>query len=252
MDVVILGSGTSHGVPMIACDCAVCLSDDPRNKRSRCSALLSWEGRNVLVDTSLDFRMQMLAHRVQRVDAILYTHTHADHLHGLDDVRRFNAVQGGPIPAYGSPTTVREIERQYAYVFTENDSGSSKPSIVLEEVRGPFELFGKRIEPVQVWHGPWEVLAYRVDDFAYVCDASRIEREEMEKLRGLSCLVIDGLRERPHPTHFNIAGALAVIEELAPTRAYLTHITHDLDHEETNRRLPPGVELAYDGLAITV
>jgi len=252
MEVVILGSGTSHGVPMIACDCRVCRSENPRNRRTRCSALLLYAGRNVLIDTSLDFRSQMLAQDVRRLDAVLYTHSHADHLHGLDDVRRFNTLQRAMIPVYASPATAREIVRQYRYIFVEEDSGSSKPAITVHEVTGPFELFGKEVTPLRVWHGPWEVTAYRIDDFAYVCDASRIEPREMDALRGLECLVIDGLRDRPHPTHFNLEGALAMVAALAPKRAYLTHITHDLDHEETNRRLPAGVELAYDGLRIQV
>ena len=250
MEVLILGSGTSHGIPMIACDCAVCRSDHPRNKRTRCSALVSYYNRNVLIDTSLDFRMQMLTHDVRRLDAILFTHPHADHLHGLDDVRRLNTVQGQAIPLYASELTAREIRRQYRYAFSNDFTESSRPYVELHIVSKPFGLFDKTIIPLTVRHGDWQVTAWRIDKFAYVCDASHIDPPEMDHLRGLDCLVIDGLRHTPHPMHFSVEGALEVISELKPRRSWLTHITHELDHEITNASLPPGVELAYDGLRI--
>ena len=250
MEALILGSGTSHGVPMIACDCPVCRSDNPRNVRTRCSALLSWNGANVLIDTSLDFRQQMLAHDVRRLDAILFTHPHADHLHGLDDVRRFNAVHKGTIPIYANSFTTQEIRRQYRYAFTDEETGSSRPYVDLHTISGPFELFGKAVIPLTVHHGPWEVLAWRVDTFAYVVDCSHIDPPVKEQLRGLDALVIDDLRHRPHPTHFTIEGAIEIIKDLKPRRAYLTHITHDIDHDATNAELPTGVELAWDGLRV--
>ena len=250
MEVLILGSGTSHGVPMIACDCPVCLSANPKNKRTRCSVLISFNDKNVVIDTSLDFRAQMLTHNIQHVDAVLFTHSHADHLHGFDDLRRFNAVQKGVIPLYASPSTAREIRRQYRYAFSDDETGSSRPYVDLHAVSEPFDLFGRTLVPLRVWHGPWEVTAWRADGFAYVCDTSRIEAPEMERLRGLDVLVIDGLRHRPHPTHFNIAQAIDIVRELRPRRAFLTHITHDIDHDPTNAELPPGIELAYDGLRI--
>lgn len=250
MEALILGSGTSHGVPMIACDCPVCRSDNPKNVRTRCSALLSWNDANVLIDTSLDFRQQMLAHDVRRLDAILFTHPHADHLHGLDDVRRFNAIRAGTIPIYANDFTTREIRRQYLYAFTNQETGSSRPYVDLHTVNSPFELLGKTIVPLTVHHGPWEVLAWRIDNFAYAVDCSHIDPPVMEQLRGLDALVIDGLRHRPHPTHFTIEAAVEIIKDLKPRRAYLTHITHDIDHDTTNAELPDGVELAWDGLKI--
>ena len=235
---------------MIACDCPVCTSDDVRNQRTRSSAMFCFGGRSVLIDTSLDFRAQMLRHRIRLLDAILYTHGHADHLHGLDDVRRFNRLASARIPCYASREVAAKIREQYAYAFDGRFAMGDVPGLEVNVIEGPFGLFGKTVMPVPVKHGPWDVLGYRIDDVAYVLDVSAIPPSSMELLRGLDALVLDGLRPRPHPTHFSIRQALEVIRELAPRRAFLSHTTHDVDYEKTMRRLPEGVALAYDGLVI--
>jgi phosphoribosyl 1,2-cyclic phosphate phosphodiesterase len=248
----ILGSGTSHGIPMIACDCAVCTSADPHDRRTRASALFSFEGRHLLVDTSPELRLQCLACGVRQVDAILYTHAHADHVAGLDDVRRFNWLQGRALDVYGAPATLKRIHTMFRYAFeNEPEYPSAKPDLNLAPISGPFELFGRQVVPIPYQHGQQTVLGFRIGDIAYCPDCSFIPDESRKLLSGLEVLVLDGLRRRPHPTHFNLDQAVAEAGRIGARRTYLTHIAHELPHAATNAELPPEIELAYDGLVCT-
>ena len=248
-----LGTGTSHGVPMIGCRCATCRSTDPRDRRSRPSILFELAGgARVLVDTTPDLRAQALAHDLDRVDAILFTHCHADHVMGLDDVRRFNVLQQAAIPCYGDARSLGELRRSFAYIFDGADEGGGLPRITLNPIDGPLEIGGETFVPVPVWHGRRQIVGYRFRDFAYLTDCSGIPDQSWPLLDGVDTLAIDALRHRPHPTHFTVDEAIAASARLGPRRTFLTHICHDLPHEATNASLPPGVELAYDGLCIEI
>ena len=256
MKITFLGTGTSTGVPVIACECRVCQSEDPRNKRLRVSALLSWEEKNekknIVIDTGPDFRQQMLQNNVKHVDAVLYTHSHADHLYGLDDIRIFCFRAGGPIPVYADPPTLDRIRTVYDYTFQKKTEGGGVAKLDLRPIQAPFPLFGKTIEPIYVWHGSTPVLCFRIDNFAYCTDCSAIPPEAMERLRGLDLLVLDALRPYPHSTHMSIPEAVAAAQELKPKQTYFVHMTHDVEHAETEASLPEGIHLAYDGLEIEI
>jgi phosphoribosyl 1,2-cyclic phosphate phosphodiesterase len=247
--VTFLGTATSHGVPMIGCGCATCLSDDPRDRRSRPSIYIELrDGTCILVDTTPDLRTQALRFNVVRVDAILFTHSHADHVMGLDDVRRFNVLQDASIPCYGDRRTMTELRKTFSYVFESRDPGGGIPRIQLIPVGGPFTLGRQEVVPVPVMHGCRTIFGFRLGRFAYLTDCSAIPEASWALLQGLDTLVLDALRHRPHPTHFTVAEALGVVERLAPRHAYFTHICHDLPYAATNASLPSGVELAWDGL----
>jgi len=252
--VTVLGSGTSHGVPMIGCTCAVCQSADPRDRRTRPSIHVAVEGGPaILVDTSTDLRMQALAHGITRVDAILFTHSHADHIMGMDDVRRFNAIQGGAIPAYADERTAGDLRRTFSYVFTPPDQkGGGIPQLELSTIEGPFNVGSVGIEPVPIFHGLRPILGFRFGSFAYVTDCNRMTDAAWSILAGVDVLILGALRYRPHPTHFTVTEALQVVEALKPRQSFFTHICHDLPHAATNAALPPGVALAHDGLKFDV
>jgi phosphoribosyl 1,2-cyclic phosphate phosphodiesterase len=251
--ITVLGSGTSVGVPTIGCHCAVCTSADPRDRRLRPSVVLRYGGRNVLIDTTPDFRQQALRARIERLDAILFTHAHADHIMGLDDVRPLNFVQQASIPIYAFEDTIQAIHRVFGYAFADRAPESSVPKLELHTLDGsPFHLFGLEFIPIPLKHGRATIYGYRFGNAAYLTDHSAIPEESLEKLRGLDVLFLDALRHRPHPTHTTVARALGYVEELRPRRAFFTHICHDLPHAETERGLPPEVRLAYDGLEIEV
>jgi phosphoribosyl 1,2-cyclic phosphate phosphodiesterase len=258
MRVTLLGTGTSHGVPMIGCDCAVCRSSDPRDRRFRASIVLDLGAaanglRHVLVDTSTDLRSQALMHDLRSVDAILFTHSHADHIMGLDEVRRYNALKRAAIPCFGDERTLDDLRRIFDYIFKPPPvSGGGIPQLSLFQIMGPFSLGSVEIIPVPLLHGPRPILGFRAGTFAYLTDCSRIPEESWPLLAGVRTLVLDALRERPHPTHFSVAEALAVVDRLGPEHTYFTHICHDLPHAATCARLPDGVELAYDGLVLDV
>lgn len=252
MRVTFLGTGTSHGVPMIGCRCAVCTSADPRDRRSRPSILIQFAGdTRVLVDTSTDLRAQALANEVTRVDAVVYTHSHADHVFGFDEIRRFNVLTGLPVPVYGDARTLADLHRTFAYAFgTPDQVGGGLPQVETREVTGPFEIGGERFVPVPIFHGTRPILGYRVGNFAYLTDCSGIPEESEALLQGLEVLVLSALRHRPHPTHFSVSQAVAAAERLGPRRTFFTHMCHDLGHEATTRDLPPSMALAWDGLVV--
>jgi phosphoribosyl 1,2-cyclic phosphate phosphodiesterase len=250
-----LGTGTSHGIPVIGCPCDVCHSTNPANQRYRPSVLVEWNGKTILVDTPPELRLQLLRERISHVDALLYTHTHADHVFGLDDVRVFNQRSGVALPVYGSKASLANLRQQFFYVFVETPLAGGKPQLDLIEIDPldqPFPVVGLPVQPVPVWHGPTGVLGFRFGNLAYVTDTNNIPDASLALLQDLDVLILDALRDRPHPTHFSLGEALDVVARLQPRQTYFTHICHDLEHEATNRRLPPGVALAYDGLRIDV
>jgi phosphoribosyl 1,2-cyclic phosphate phosphodiesterase len=252
--VLVLGSGTSHGVPMIGCDCATCRSTDPRDARSRASIFIKLDqGASILIDTSPDLRAQALAHGIRRVDAILYTHSHADHVLGLDEVRRFNSLQREVIPCYGDERTLADLRRIFAYAFDESmPKGGGIPRVVLFPLFGELSIGGATFVPIPLLHGDRRIFGYRLGPFAYLTDCSAIPESSWSLLGGVTTVIVDALRERPHPTHFSVGEALDVVKRLGPERAYFTHMCHDLPHAATCARLPDSVELAYDGLAFEI
>jgi phosphoribosyl 1,2-cyclic phosphate phosphodiesterase len=249
-----LGTGTSHGVPMIGCNCATCRSTDPRDRRLRPSIYIDVPGcAHILVDAATDLRQQALRHEISHVDAVLFTHAHADHILGLDDLRSFNALQGTAIPCYANREAWETIRRQFAYVFEGPlQIGGGVPQLTTNEIRWPFFIRGVRIVPVPLWHGRLPILGFRFGSFAYLTDCNRIPDESWPLVEGVDTLVLDALRDEPHETHFTLGEAVAAVEQIAPRRAYFTHMTHDLPHAKTNARLPRGIELAYDGLVLDI
>ncbi len=253
MKITVLGSGTSVGVPTPGCDCAVCRSSDPRDNRLRPSVLLQYDGHNVVIDTTPDFRTQVLRVGLSRLDAVLFTHAHADHIMGLDDVRSFNFRQQARIPIYASEDTMGALERVFQYVFHNGEHQSSVPQLETHTINGaPFTVCGQDFLPVRLLHGRAAIYGFRFGQAAYLTDHSEIPAESMEQLQGLDVLFLDALRHRPHPTHSTVEHSLRTVEQLAPKRAFFTHICHDLPHEETENVLPANIRLAYDGLEITV
>ncbi len=252
MKITVLGSGTSTGVPVIGCTCRVCTSENPKNKRLRASIIVENNGQSILVDTSTDLRTQCLAYKIKRIDAVLYTHTHADHLYGVDELRIFNFIQRGKIPIYGSKETIESIKRTFPYLFMDIFYGGGKPYLIPNIIDGDFELYGIKITPVEIMHGDLPIFGYRFSNFAYVTDVSEIPDDSINLLKDLKVLLIGALRYEPHPTHFTIEEALNVIEKLKPQNAYLTHLGHSVDHEELEKRLPKNVAPAYDGLEIII
>jgi phosphoribosyl 1,2-cyclic phosphate phosphodiesterase len=252
--VTFLGTGTSHGVPMIGCTCATCTSDDPHDTRLRPSAYLDVvDGPSILIDTATDLRQQAITYGVRRVDAILFTHSHADHILGFDDVRRFNALKRGAIAAYADSRTADDLQRMFRYVFGPREQeGGGVPQVTLHTIDGPFDIDGIRITPINLLHGIRPILGFRIGRFAYLTDCSAIPDDSWPLLEGLDVLVLDALRHRPHPTHFTVAEAVAAAARLQPRQAYFTHMCHDLPHAATNATLPPNVALAHDGLIVDV
>lgn len=251
MNVTFLGTGTSHGVPMIGCDCAVCRSSDPRDARLRPSIFVQTPGASVLVDAGPDLRTQALRHGIRRVDAILFTHGHADHILGMDDVRRFNAVMKRAMPCYGDARTLSEIRKTFHYVFDPaTPKGGGLPALDLHELDGPVRIGDATVVPVPLLHGERPILGFRVDRFAYLTDCNAIPDAAWPLLQGLDVVVIDALREQPHPTHFSLGEAIEAGRRIAARRTLFTHMCHHLPHEATNAKLPAGMSLAYDGLTL--
>ncbi|HYZ86989.1 MAG TPA: MBL fold metallo-hydrolase [Bryobacteraceae bacterium] len=247
--ITVLGSGTSVGVPMIGCTCDVCKSTDPRDKRLRPSIVLRYDGRVVLIDTTPDLRAQSLRYGLQRLDAVLFTHAHADHIMGLDDIRPFNFLQRENVPLYADEATLASIKRVFNYIFELKNPQSSIPRVSTVMLNGEaFDLFGLKFTPVPLLHGNERIYGFRFGDSAYLTDHSDIPDESVEMLQNLDVLFLDALRHKPHPTHSTVEQSLQTVERLRPRRAYFTHISHDLGHEKTERLLPSNVKLAYDGL----
>ncbi len=248
-----LGTGTSNGVPMIGCDCDVCTSSDSRDFRNRTSAYLVWGGLHLLIDTATELRLQALQYGIREVEAVLFTHAHADHTGGFDELRRFNELAQAHLPVYAGPDTADVLRERFAYAFEDVfPFYGGKPDLILHDVRGPFEIEGKTIVPIPVTHGRTNVLGYRFGPLAYVTDAKIVPDSSIELLQGVDTLVINALREKPHPTHLSFSEAIELIERIAPRRTYLVHLSHETSHVAASALLPPGVEVAYDGLTITV
>jgi phosphoribosyl 1,2-cyclic phosphate phosphodiesterase len=252
--ITVLGSGTSVGVPTVGCECKVCRSEDARDKRLRPSVLVSYRGRNVLIDTTPDFRYQALRAEIGRIDAVLYTHSHADHIMGLDDLRPFNFLQRETIPIYASPVHLNYLKRVFPYIFDDSPSESSRPRITAHEFADdkPIELFGLAFHPLRLSHGKGLSYGFRFGRAAYLTDHSEIPAESLSHLNDLDVLFLDALRHNPHPTHSTVNQSLKTVEQLRPQRAFFTHISHDLGHERTEQQLPENVRLAYDTMRVTV
>ena len=257
MQVQLLGCGTSTGVPLVGCRCPVCTSSNPKNKRSRTSALLRLgSGRNVLIDASTDLRSQCLTHDVRAVDAVIFTHAHADHILGIEDLRAFNFLYHKPIPCYGTAFTLGEIKRFYGYIFTPDPTyeGGALVQLTLHEIQqySEFEVCGTAIKSFLLPHGKMDVTGFRIGKFGYATDCNGIPEESLNILRGVDILILDALREEPHRTHFTIAQALEAAARIGAKKTYLTHMTHSVDYDAVMAKLPPSVELAYDGLTFEV
>lgn len=248
-----LGTGTSSGVPVIGCKCLTCISDNPKNKRTRSSVLLSLDsGKNILIDTAVELRQQMINNDVKCVNAVLYTHAHADHVHGLDDIRFFNMLQKTSIPCYGNKLAINSLEKMYYYIFEDGQVGGGKPLITLNIINDIFELEGETIIPIAAYHGTLPILGYRIRDFVYLTDVNSIPESSYSLLNDADVLVIGALRQTPHPTHFSVSEAIEVINRIKPKRAYLTHVGHTLEYTETSAELPENVYLSYDGLELKI
>jgi phosphoribosyl 1,2-cyclic phosphate phosphodiesterase len=247
----VLGSGTSMGVPTIGCDCAVCHSQDPRDRRTRPSVLIEYGGRSVLIDTTPDFREQAIREKIRKLDAVLYTHTHADHLLGIDDLRPLSfRHRPNKLPLYAHPDAAAFIQNMFRYIFDSDYKFGGLPQVEMRPLQGTLELFGARFEPITLIHGDAEIYGFRFGSAAYLTDHSEIPEASLSKLENLDVLFLDALRYKPHPTHSTVENSLRIVEQLNPQRAFFTHICHDLPHEQTNAALPENVKLSYDGMKL--
>lgn len=248
-----LGTGTSVGVPMVGCDCEVCTSANPKNHRYRSGILIRMPKGNILIDTPPELRLQLLRENVRLIHAVLYTHYHADHLFGLDDLRPIPKYLDGPVPLYCTHETERKIRQSFAYAFQQDSviqASAYLPRLIVNSItEKPFQVLGQKVVPIPLAHAHFEVYGFRFDDVAFCTDVNHIPKESWSLLEGVRILVIDALRMRPHPAHFSLEEALEVIDRLKPEQAYLTHISHEMEHETVSKQLPPNVQMAYDGLS---
>ncbi len=254
--VTVLGSATSMGVPTIGCDCAVCHSEDPKDRRTRPSVMIEWDGHRIVIDSGPDFREQAVREGIDRLDAVLYTHGHADHILGLDDLRplTYPRVTGGKrLPLYATAETSRILQSVFKYVFDDNYKYGGLAKVELKEITEPFEVLDLKVIPVPVMHGPDnEIIGYRIGRFAYLTDFSAVPDNSIEMLQGVDVVFLDALRHEPHPTHSTVENSLKIAARIGAAQTLFTHISHDLAHEQTNQTLPPEVRLAYDGLRIEI
>jgi phosphoribosyl 1,2-cyclic phosphate phosphodiesterase len=251
-EITFLGTGTSNGIPVIGCECAVCRSPDPRDRRTRTSALIRFNGHSVLIDTATELRAQALANDVRRVDAVLMTHAHADHTSGFDDLRRFNEIQQEHLPVYADPGTASLLRERFAYTFVDAfPFYGGKPDLVLHEIDGSFTLFDCEIVPIPVFHGRLPIIGYRFGNLAYITDAKDIPGPSLELLRNLDVLVLNGLRERSHPTHMSFSEAAEIVDRLSPRQVYIVHLSHETSHKDAQALFPRGIDIAWDGLVVS-
>jgi phosphoribosyl 1,2-cyclic phosphate phosphodiesterase len=253
VELCFLGTGTSAGIPMIGCHCPVCTSNDPRDKRTRPSVVISYGATRVLVDTTPELRLQAVANRIDRIDAVVHTHAHADHIMGLDDVRRYNAIKGGPLDVWADAPTHEILTQCFGYAFREPKPEQKvfRPHLIRRTIEGPFEIGNRQWTPIRLMHGEMPVLGFRVGRLAYCTDVSLIPEESFALLEGLDVLVLDALQYKKHVTHFSVEEAIAAATRIRAKQTYFTHIAHALGHEETNKLLPPTMQLAFDGQRIT-
>jgi phosphoribosyl 1,2-cyclic phosphate phosphodiesterase len=248
-----LGVGSSAGTPMLGCKCAACVSSDPRNNRTRCSSLITLDnGKIILIDTGPDLRNQSLREGLTRIDAVLYTHTHADHLHGIDDLRGFCQLQRSQIPLFGSAEAMTHIKDKFGYTLREASNFWDLPVLKINPVSVPFEIFDQTITPIPLKHGNSEIYGYRIGDIAYLTDVSAIPDSSLTLLKGLKLLLLDCLRYTTHYTHINLEQSLQYASHIAAEKTYLIHMTHELEYMELTKKLPDGVYVGHDGLKITV
>ncbi len=251
MQLTMLGVGSSAGTPMIGCQCATCCSSDPRNKRTRCSSIITLDnGKKILIDTGPDLRQQALREELTQVDAVLYTHTHADHLHGIDDLRGFCQLQRSQIPLYGSDATCKHIAEKFGYALREPSSFWDLPVLKTNVINVPFELFDQMITPIPVKHGYSDIFGYRIGDIAYLTDVSAIPERSLPLLQGLHVLLLDCLRPTPHFTHINVEQSLHYASLIKARSTYLIHMTHELEYAALTAQLPANVFVGYDGLKL--
>ena len=253
MEVLFMGTGASTGVPMIGCNCAVCHSSDPKNERTRSSILARIHGKNILVDTSPDLRMQSLRNHITRIDAVIFTHPHADHILGIDELRTFNFWQKEEIPVFADPETLGTVMRMFPYAFSEeNRGGLTRPRLVPHEIHGPMNVGEIRVTPFPVKHGPVYNHALRMDDMVYLTDCNEVSEEGMVVMKGVDTLIIGAVLYEPHASHFGIWQALELIERIQPRQAFLTHLSHRIDYNQLKTQLPSGVQAAFDGMTVSI
>jgi phosphoribosyl 1,2-cyclic phosphate phosphodiesterase len=248
--ITFLGTGTSSGVPVPGCSCEVCLSPDPRDKRFRTSAFIETPQAGILIDIGPDFRLQALKFGIERIDGVLISHSHQDHIGGIDELRQFNFIMKKHIDIFGNKTALKEIRERFGYIFRKTQEGGGKPLINLIKVKGDFTVNGQPVRPVPVLHGKIPILGYRINSLAYLTDASFISEESIKRISGIKVLVVNALRPRPHPTHFSLPEAVRLAEILKPEKTFLIHLTHKFLHDRDSKALPQGINFAYDGLTV--
>jgi len=250
MDITFLGTGTSHGVPIVGCKCKTCLSNDSKNNRLRSSIYIKTKQKNILIDTTPDLRFQLLRNNITDINLVLFTHSHADHIMGFDDLRAINRINKKDIPCYGNKETLDDIKKKFEYIFQEHKYKFAVPGVNLIEISKKISFGELDITPIPIKHNNDTILGYRINNFAYITDCSFIPESSYELLEGVELLILDALRYKKHPKHFNIEQAIEVIKEIGVKQAYLTHISHEIEHNEVDNKLPDGINLAYDSLKI--